>query len=205
MAVQIVRKGGERERIKKMLQEIERTQTRVGWFESAKYPDGTPVAYVATIQEFGYAAGGIPPRPFLRRTTDEQQPAWKSLMGMAVKGMIAGNRTPYQTMELLGLQAAGDVRKTISKITAPPLSILTLMARKDRLEHGKAQAKERRKAMKFGPQQPPTAYRMSGGKLGELSKKLNAGPPDISGVSQKPLVDTRVLINTITHVTETKS
>lgn len=204
MTLHVVRKSGDFNRIKQAIKDLERTSSRVGWFESAKYEDGTPVAYVATIQEFGYAAGGIPPRPFFRPTIAEQQGAWRTLIGQAVKGMINGKRSPYQVMELLGLQGAGDVRKTISLITAPPLSLLTLMARKARMEYGKSATKERNKALKYGPQQPIAAFKMSGRKLGELSKQMDKGPPDVSGVSQKPLVDTRVLINTLTHVTEVK-
>lgn len=204
MPLHVVRKPGDMQRVKQAIKDLERTSTRVGWFESAKYPEGTPVAYVATIQEFGYAAGGIPPRPFFRPTILAQQGAWKLLMGQAVKGMIAGNRTAYQVMELMGLQGAGDVRKTISTITSPPLSLLTLMARKARLEYGKTAKKEYNKSLSYGPQRPMAGFKMSGRKLGELSKQLDKGPPDVSGVSNKPLVDTRVLINTLTHVTEVK-
>ena len=32
---------------------IDTLQVKVGWFEGAKYPDGTSVAYIATIHEFG--------------------------------------------------------------------------------------------------------------------------------------------------------
>ena len=38
----------------------------VGFFSTAKYPDGTPVAAVAAWQEFG-TDRGIPERPFLRQ------------------------------------------------------------------------------------------------------------------------------------------
>ena len=40
------------ENLKAMLA-INKMQTKVGWGESAKYEDGTPVAYVAAIQEYG--------------------------------------------------------------------------------------------------------------------------------------------------------
>lgn len=204
MVMHVVHKPGDMARVKQAIKDLERTSSRVGWFESAKYENGTPVAYVATIQEFGYAAGGIPPRPFFRPTIIEQQGAWRTLIGQAVKGMIAGNRSPYQTMELLGLQGAGDVRKKISQITTPPLSLLTLMARKARAEHGKTAKKEFNKSLKYGPQKPMEGFKMTGRKLGELNKQLDKGPPDVSGVSRKPLVDTRVMINTLTHVTEVK-
>lgn len=164
------------------IEALGKVSTKVGWFESAKYPDGTPVAYVATIQEFGYPAGRIPPRPFFRLTIATEVPAWRELIAKAARGVVRGKRTPYQAMELLGLQAAGDVRKTISKIVTPPLSLLTLQARKYRKEGGK----------------------VTGKTLGELNRQRDAGPPDISGVSTKPLVDTRVMLPTLTHITEQK-
>lgn len=33
--------------------ELDNKQSKAGWFESSVYPDGTPVAYVAAIQEYG--------------------------------------------------------------------------------------------------------------------------------------------------------
>lgn len=204
MPLQVAIKQGEGSRIRRELRALDRTSSRVGWFESSKYPDGTPVAYIGTIQEFGYAAGGIPPRPFFRPTITVQQIVWRGLALQAATGMIKGNRTAFQVFELLGLQAEGDVRKTISQITTPPLSLLTLMARKARHEHGKASKKEYNKALKYGPQRPMVGFKMTGKMLGQLARQQNAGPPDVSGVSNKPLVDTRILINTLTSVTEVK-
>ncbi|MDL2105264.1 hypothetical protein QQJ69_19235, partial [Proteus mirabilis] len=54
--------------LKAVYYELARKRLSVGFFEHSKYPDGTPIAYVASIQELGYPAGGIPPRPFLRPT-----------------------------------------------------------------------------------------------------------------------------------------
>ena len=45
------------------LKALAKIEGKVGWFESAEYPEGTPVAYVAAIQELGH--GKIPPRPFM--------------------------------------------------------------------------------------------------------------------------------------------
>lgn len=164
------------------LKELTGVETRVGYFSSNKYEDGTPVAYVASIQEFGH--GPIPPRPFFRPTIAAQSPAWRELIARGSKGVVNGTRTAYQLMDMIGLQAAGDIRKTISEIQAPPLSVLTLLARKHRMGGGK----------------------ITGGKqLGELSEKgRQHGPPDVSGVSTKPLVDTRILLPTLTHITSQK-
>ncbi len=40
-------------KIDKIGEGFKNREARIGWFESARYEDGTPVAYVATIQEFG--------------------------------------------------------------------------------------------------------------------------------------------------------
>ena len=52
------------------LNELSGKVAKVGWFEKSKYPKppNVPVAYVATIQEFGYSPKNIPPRPFMRPT-----------------------------------------------------------------------------------------------------------------------------------------
>lgn len=137
------------------LKELNGLQTKVGWFESAKYPDGTPVAYVAAIQEFGYPEGGIPPRPFFRPTIEAKQAEWAAAVAVMAKRIAAGRMTAFQAIDALGGAAAGDVRKTISEVVAPELDKRTIAARKRRGNN-----------------------------------------------SEKPLVDTRILLPTLTHVTE---
>ena len=102
---------------------------KVGWFETAKYPDGTPVAYVAAVQEFGYPEGNIPPRLGMRVTAAEKQKEWASVAGGASRAVLAGKLTPWQAMETIGLKAAGDVRKHITEVTTPPLKVDTVKAR----------------------------------------------------------------------------
>ena len=49
----------------------------VGFFSTATYPDGTPVAAVAAWNEFGTQRGGrphIPERPFFRRAIKSMRP-----------------------------------------------------------------------------------------------------------------------------------
>lgn len=45
--------GPAREKLRILVEGLGKSKGRVGWFESAKYADGTPVAYVAAIQEYG--------------------------------------------------------------------------------------------------------------------------------------------------------
>lgn len=142
--------------------ELTGTRTKVGFFETAKYADGTPVASVAVVQEFGSQKNNIPPRSFMRSTMDEQSKTWAHHMQRGAAAVARGALTAGQVMDSIGALAAGDVRKKIAEIQAPPLAESTVKAR------------QRRYADK--------------GTTGNL---------------RKPLVDTAVMVNAVTHVVET--
>lgn len=127
--MQIQRKGNS-DSIKKMLAELDAKQIQVGFFETAKYPDGTPIAYVASIQEFGY--GPIPPRPFMRPAELQNKNKWQAGIAMGVKAALNGAITINAALEQVGMVAAGDVRKAIRAVTAPPLAESTIRARQSR-------------------------------------------------------------------------
>lgn len=160
------------------LKQLDGFQTKVGWFDSAKYDDGTPVAYVAAIQESGY--GPIPPRPFMRPAQIDNEEKWKDTAAHGAKQILEGKMTGKDAMDLLGAVAEGDIIKAISEVMAPPLSLITLMARKYR---------------KMG-------RKVTGRTIGEIAGRIKKGDVDISGVSTKPLVDTGQMIATVTHLTE---
>lgn len=63
------------------LKQLDGVETKVGWFSSARYETGQPVAGVMAIQEFG--SGPIPPRPFFRTTIAEQKQAWADYAAQA--------------------------------------------------------------------------------------------------------------------------
>lgn len=102
---------------------------RVGWFESSRYPDGTPVAYVAMIQEYGSPAQGIPPRPFLRPTVVRDEAHWKELLMQACRKISKGQITAEQTLRVIALQVQGDIALSIAKVDTPPLAPETIAAR----------------------------------------------------------------------------
>jgi hypothetical protein len=118
-----------------------KAQGKSGWFESAQYADGTPVAYVAAIHEYGYEAGGIPPRPFMRSTIAEKQGEWKVLAQNAAKQIAAGRMSSVEYVGLLAATATGHVQKKIGSITAPPLKLATVQARARRRASGVASDK----------------------------------------------------------------
>lgn len=121
--------GPARERLRVLIQGLGTMKGRVGWFESSKYPDGTPVAYIAAIHEFGYPGGNIPPRPTMRPTIEAQRHTWSTMFGQGAKAILAGNETPHTVMEKMGLLAAADIRKAIASLTSPPLKPETIKNR----------------------------------------------------------------------------
>jgi hypothetical protein len=123
-------KGGDR--VEQKLAEFARKLTsaktvRIGFLENARYPNGTPVAMVAALQEYGVPSRGQPPRPFFRTMIAEHQKEWAPAMAALLKtngGDVA--KTLAQTGEAI----AGQLRESIIKTNAPPLSPVTLMLRK---------------------------------------------------------------------------
>ncbi len=166
--------------LKQRIKEIEGKQLKVGWFSSAVYENGTPVAAVAQIQEFGSPARSIPPRPFMRPTIFKNENEWKQNIASGAKKVVAGDMSPQDLLGLLGMKVQGQIQETIEEVTAPPLSPITLGARKYRHE-GKP---------------------VTGATIGEIARKLKDGSLDISGVPTKPLVDTGYLIATISNIVE---
>lgn len=110
-------------------------ESKVGWFPGAAYPNGTPVAYVSIIQEMGAPEAGIPARPFIRPTLSARKTAWATTLKQGVKAKIDGSMEATGVLELVGQQAAGDIRKTITQVHTPPLKKATVEARARRLSN----------------------------------------------------------------------
>jgi len=159
---------------------LDGVQSKVGWFENSFYPDGTPVAYVMAIQEQGSPANSIPSRSFFRSTAIEKDAEWRDVANKVSKRVLEGKMTPLEAMEAIALKAEGDVAHKISTIEEPPLSKITLGVRKYK-QMGK---------------------KVTGATIGEIARKLDEGTLDVSGVSTKPLVDSALAVNSLTHVTE---
>lgn len=102
---------------------------KTGYFENAIYPDGTPVAYVATIQEFGHPEGGIPARPTMRPTAEAMRGEWSALLARGARAALNGQISPRDVLEAVALRAAGDVGKSIQALTSPALHPDTVKAK----------------------------------------------------------------------------
>lgn len=128
----IVSKGAGvgRQVLAKRLAELQSKQAAVGWFSTAKYPDSNvPVAYAAVIGEFGNPENGQPPRSFVRATQTEKQKGWSVLIAKGSKSVMEGKHTATNMYDLVGLQIAGDIRKTLATAEFAALADSTIAAR----------------------------------------------------------------------------
>lgn len=96
---------------------------RVGFLEGATYPDGTPVAMIAAIQDFGAPAVGIPPRPFFRNMIARKSPEWPEAAGAL---LVANNYDVQKTFGQIGEAIAGQLRQSIVDTNSPALAESTV-------------------------------------------------------------------------------
>jgi hypothetical protein len=119
-------KGGKKLQIK--LAEIAKMASnadlvRVGFLEKSSYPDGTPVAMVAAIQDFGAPKVGIPPRPFFRNMIAEKSSEWPRAIADLLK---ANDYDAAKTLNQVGEAVAGQLRESIVATNEPPLAPSTI-------------------------------------------------------------------------------
>lgn len=157
--MKVTRKPGPAaQHLRQMIKDVESKRLAVGFFDTSKYPNGTPVAYVASIQEFG--SPPIPPRPFMRPAIAANKQEWTDILRKGMKAVIDGRATVEQVYGQVGMRAAGQVSQEISNVFTPPLAAATIAAR---------QAKRK-----------------------------------TPGVSTKPLVDTGLMIQSVSSKVEDK-
>lgn len=176
--------GGAGQSFKRTLQEMENANVRVGWFESSKYADDnqTPVAYVAAINELGPHA-----RPFMRPTAETKDAEWSAQMLQFCRQIVKGRWTVEQGLEAMGLVVGADIQKTITEVTKPELSLITLLARKARKD----------------------GQKVTGRTIGEFAARVKKDPDgvraEVSGISTKPLNDTGYMLATVSFSVNEKS
>lgn len=136
--MKVVKLAGVSDNLKLALDALQKKQIKVGWGESAVYPSGTPVAYVAVVQEFGSSKNKIPARAPFRLSISENETKWRQTAAKVLKFVALGTQTVENGMEAIGMNVAGDVRKTISKINSPALKTSTVKARLRGKKQGKS-------------------------------------------------------------------
>jgi len=122
------------------IKKLAKTKIKAGWLGDAEnrheYPDGTSVAYVATIQEYGYVGGGIniPPRPFIRPAEADHKKEWGKLAGSVASQYLAGTMELDHAGDIVGQAMEDGILDKIVNGTHAPLSQITLLLRKWRKE-----------------------------------------------------------------------
>lgn len=102
------------------------TVVKVGFLEGATYPDGTPVALIAAIQNFGAPARGIPPRPFFSNMIRDKSPGWGDKLARVLEAV---NYDGEKALALMGEGIAGQLRESIQQTNSPPLAEATIRAK----------------------------------------------------------------------------
>ena len=115
------------------------TATKIGFFQDAKYEDGTLVASVAAWQEFGTenkdGTVHIPERPYFRNAVNSPETAAELIM------ILRNNIDPWtmivdpQIGDKLGAAMQGRIQRSITTLKEPGLAESTKKARRRR--HGK--------------------------------------------------------------------
>lgn len=157
---------------------------QVGWFESAKYDDGTPVAGIAAQNEFGNPKISIPPRPFIRPTIDNQSEAWAGIAEQGAKALLNGKASINQVLNAIGLKASADIKNSIVNSSFVGLSPITIALRKIRNDD---------------------KFKIGGALVGSVAGAIadgQTGPGQLGDQSfgnKDPLRETGFLIATISH------
>lgn len=96
---------------------------RVGFLEKATYPNGTPVAMIAAIQDMGAPRAGIPPRPFFRNMIAAKKGEWPAAFAGLLKQT---NYDAAAALDIAGAAIAGQLKQSIIDTNAPPLAPATI-------------------------------------------------------------------------------
>lgn len=99
---------------------------RVGFLEGATYPDGTPVPYVAAIDEYGDPAHNQPARPYFRSMIADKSSKWGAALG---KIAVSTDYDIDQTLGQMGEGIKGQLQGSIQALTSPALAPSTVAAK----------------------------------------------------------------------------
>ena len=115
--VTVKRTGGKK--LQRLLREAGKggvSGVKVGFFSTARYEDGTPVAAVAAWNEFGTET--IPERPFFRNALAESERGVSNILakGIDTKKMVVDERLAGR----VGEYVQGKIRDSITALKEPP-------------------------------------------------------------------------------------
>lgn len=97
--------------LKRITKKAKKGFVQAGVLKGATYTDGSPVAPVASANEWG--EGGNTPLAFMRTTVAENQAKWGKGFGVLMKD--SGNDSE-KSLALLGEQMKADIKRTLKRI-----------------------------------------------------------------------------------------
>lgn len=119
-------------RLKQIPQEFEGKIVQVGFPTNAQYEDGTPIASIAIIHEFGAPEAHIPPRPFFGPSIAEHKADWIAAVKKVVKIAAQNDLSAEDALDGVGVLMSAQIQETIANIYDPALAESTLAARERR-------------------------------------------------------------------------
>lgn len=158
--------------IDNMTKEMQDRSVVAGFVEGAEYSDGTPIAKIAAIQNFG--SGKIPPRPFMTKAIEQNENEWIEELSDALKS----GKSIDQALTMTGLLMQADIKQAIIDMNEPSLSLLTLLIRKIK----------RDRHLVGMPTTPEIFFEA-------IRTMKSDNEIDLEGVSTKPLVDSGTMLN----------
>ena len=96
----------------------------IGFFETARYPNGIFVAQVARYNEFGTL--NIPMRPFFFFFFNKNIKKWYATL----QSVINRNATPSKALSIVGEVARADIIQSITDLRTPPNAESTIKQKK---------------------------------------------------------------------------
>ena len=117
VTVKVQQRGGKK--LQRLLREAGKggvSGVKVGFFSTARYEDGTPVAAVAAWNEFGTKT--IPERPFFRNALAESERSVGRILqaGLDTKKMVVDE----QLAGRVGAHVQGKIQDSITSLKEPP-------------------------------------------------------------------------------------
>ncbi len=115
--------GGMSAKIREISDKLHKArEVRVGFLENATYPDGTSVAMVAAINNFGAPEAGIPARPFFSDMIARHKGNWGDAFGELIKAV---DFDAEKALAMMGEGMAGQLREQIVETSSPANSAVT--------------------------------------------------------------------------------
>ena len=112
-------------KLRELAAKVSRPATlRVGFLENARYPDGTPVAMIAAIHNWGAPSRGIPPRPFFSNMIKAKKGEWPAAIAEQLR---VADWDAAVALDVVGAAIAGQLRESVIETNSPPLKDATIV------------------------------------------------------------------------------